>query len=109
MGCPVTAAFAAQPVVQDPCAAGPPLLAETPAGLLAATGTGLPELTPAWVAAHAAEVTLLDVSSAELPADLPLVVVCHCGSRSALASQHLLRWGDEGYPLERPIALQPWP
>ncbi len=103
---------------------------------------GLPELTPAWVAAHAAALTLLDVRSAEefegpdgriagslllplpelearsaeLPSDRPLVVVCHSGSRSALATQHLLRsghqqvanlrgglqrWGDEGYPLER--------
>ena len=50
----------------------------------------------------------------ELPDDQPLVVVCHAGSRSALATQQLLkagrervanlrgglaRWADEGYPL----------
>jgi len=102
---------------------------------------GLPELNPAWVVAHQSEVTLLDVRSAEefngpdgrvagslliplpelenrsgeLPADRPLVVVCHSGSRSALATQQLLkagrqrvanlrgglsRWAAEGYPLE---------
>ena len=52
----------------------------------------------------------------ELPAEQPLVVVCHSGSRSALATQQLLkeglgevanlrgglsRWSDEGYPLAR--------
>ncbi len=102
---------------------------------------GLPELTPAWVAAHRSEVTVLDVRSAEefdgpdgrvagsrliplpelenrsgeIPADRPVVVVCHSGSRSALATQQLLkagrrqvanlhgglsRWAAEGYPLE---------
>ncbi|MEB3242034.1 MAG: rhodanese-like domain-containing protein [Cyanobacteriota bacterium] len=102
---------------------------------------GLPELTPAWVAAHRADLTLLDVRSAEevagpdgrlagslwiplpdlearlaeLPAAKPVVVVCHSGSRSALATQQLLkagrqrvanlrgglsRWAAEGYPLE---------
>jgi rhodanese-related sulfurtransferase len=101
---------------------------------------GLPELNPAWVAAHQASVTLLDVRSAEefdgpdghvagslliplpelegrwneIPDDRPLVVVCHSGSRSALATQQLLkagrprvanlrgglgRWAAEGYPL----------
>jgi len=101
---------------------------------------GLPELPPAWVAAHTSEVTILDVRGAEevqgpdghiagsrniplpeldarlgeLPDDQPLVVVCHAGSRSALATQQLLkagrervanlrgglaRWADEGYPL----------
>lgn len=101
---------------------------------------GLPELIPAWVVAHQSEVTVLDVRSAEefngpdgrvagslliplpelesrsseLPADRPLVVVCHSGSRSALATQQLLkagrqqvanlrgglsRWAAEGYPL----------
>ena len=101
---------------------------------------GLPELSPAWVVAHQSEITLLDVRSAEefngpdgrlagslliplpelesrtgeLPADRPLVVVCHSGSRSALATQQLLkagrqrvanlrgglsRWLAEGYPL----------
>jgi sulfur dioxygenase len=102
---------------------------------------GLPELTPAWVAEHRQLLTLLDVRSAEesegpdgripgsllvplpeleqrsaeIPADRPVVVVCHSGSRSALATQQLLkagrsqvanlrgglhRWVDEGYPLE---------
>jgi rhodanese-related sulfurtransferase len=101
---------------------------------------GLPELTPAWVAAHRDEITLLDVRSAEelegpdgrvsgslwiplpelearleeLPQDKPVVVLCHSGSRSALATQQLLksgrpsvanlrgglsRWTAEGYPL----------
>ncbi|MFO8238150.1 MAG: rhodanese-like domain-containing protein [Prochlorococcaceae cyanobacterium] len=104
---------------------------------------GLPELTPAWVAAHREDVTILDVRSSEelqgpdgrvagsvaiplpeladrqqeIPADRPVVVVCHSGSRSALATQQLLkagrsevanlrgglrRWADEGYPLEVP-------
>ncbi|HBH72405.1 MAG TPA: MBL fold metallo-hydrolase [Synechococcales bacterium UBA10510] len=107
---------------------------------------GLPELSPAWVVAHQSEITLLDVRSAEefngpdgrlagslliplpelesrtgeLPADRPLVVVCHSGSRSALATQQLLkagrqrvanlrgglsRWLAEGYRLE--AAAQP--
>jgi rhodanese-related sulfurtransferase len=101
---------------------------------------GLPELSPAWVAAHLNEVTILDVRSQEevegpdgriegslviplpelgarrdeLPTGRPLVVVCHAGSRSALATQQLIkaghrqvanlhgglsRWTDEGYPL----------
>jgi len=101
---------------------------------------GLPELPPAWVAAHRGEVAILDVRGleevqgpdghiagsltiplpelqerlGELPDDQPLVVVCHAGSRSALATQQLLkagrervanlrgglaRWADEGYPL----------
>lgn len=102
---------------------------------------GLPELTPAWVAAHRERLTVLDVRSAEevtgpdgrvsrslwiplpelearmeeIPTHQPLVVVCHSGSRSALATQQLLkagrqqvanlrgglsRWASEGYPLE---------
>jgi glyoxylase-like metal-dependent hydrolase (beta-lactamase superfamily II)/rhodanese-related sulfurtransferase len=102
---------------------------------------GLPELMPTWVAAHRTELTVLDVRSAEefagpdgriagsvliplpelesrageIPAGRPVVVVCHSGSRSALATQQLLkagsqqvanlhgglsRWADEGYPLE---------
>ncbi len=102
---------------------------------------GLPELPPAWVALHRSQLTVLDVRSAEefhgpdgriagslliplpelerrwgeIPVDRPLVVVCHAGSRSALATQQLLkaglervanlrgglsRWGDEGFPLE---------
>jgi rhodanese-related sulfurtransferase len=103
---------------------------------------GLPELTPAWVAAHRDTLTLLDVRSAEeiagpdgrvsgslsiplpeldarleeLPRDKPVVVLCHSGSRSALATQHLLqagrpevanlrgglsRWAAEGYPIDK--------
>lgn len=103
---------------------------------------GLPELTPAWVAEHSNELTLVDVRSAEefngpdgripgslliplpeldsraneLPADQPVVVVCHSGSRSALATQQLLKaglgqvanlrggisqWEAAGYPIER--------
>jgi len=102
---------------------------------------GLPELSPAWVVAHQGDVTVLDVRSAEefqgpdgrvagslliplpelesrsseIPTDRPLVVVCHSGSRSALATQQLLkagreevanlrgglsRWAAEGYPLD---------
>jgi sulfur dioxygenase len=107
---------------------------------------GLPELAPAWVAAHRFELTILDVRSreelqgpdghiggsltiplpelearlADIPADRPVVVVCHSGSRSALATQQLLkaglsevanlrgglsRWTDEGYPLAGATAL----
>jgi rhodanese-related sulfurtransferase len=54
----------------------------------------------------------------EIPADRPVVVVCHSGSRSALATQQLLkagrqqvanlhgglsRWAADGYPLEGEI------
>jgi rhodanese-related sulfurtransferase len=101
---------------------------------------GLPELPAAWVAEHRHAVTILDVRSreevegpdghidgsvaiplpeleqrlAEIPTEQPVVVVCHAGSRSALATQQLLkagleqvanlrgglsRWADEGYPL----------
>jgi glyoxylase-like metal-dependent hydrolase (beta-lactamase superfamily II)/rhodanese-related sulfurtransferase len=108
---------------------------------LARSYAGLPELTPGWVAAHLGDLTVLDVRSteefngpdgrvagslliplpelesrtSEIPADRPLVVVCHSGSRSALATQQLLkagrqqvanlhgglsRWADEGYPLD---------
>jgi len=100
------------------------------------------------VAAHADGLTLLDVRSAEefqgpdghvagsvwiplpeleqraaeIPANRPVVVVCHSGSRSALATQQLLksghqqvanlhgglaRWADEGYPLETPCTPLP--
>jgi glyoxylase-like metal-dependent hydrolase (beta-lactamase superfamily II)/rhodanese-related sulfurtransferase len=106
---------------------------------------GLPELTPAWVAEHQGQLTILDVRSSEefegpdghvagslmiplpelearassIPGDRPVVVVCHSGSRSALATQQLLkagrqqvanlrgglsRWSDEGYPLEGVVA-----
>ncbi len=101
---------------------------------------GLPELAPAWVATHRQALTILDVRSPEelqgpdgqisgslniplpeleqrhqeIPSGKPVVVVCHSGSRSALATQQLLkqgishianlrgglsRWSDEGYPL----------
>jgi len=107
---------------------------------------GLPELAPAWVAAHLPNLTILDVRSPEelqgpdghisgslniplpqleqrrqeIPSQKPLVVVCHSGSRSALATQQLLkggittianlrgglsRWSDEGYPLAGSRAL----
>lgn len=106
---------------------------------------GLPEVSPEWVASHRDQLTLLDVRSleefsgpdgrisgslliplpelearaAEIPAGAPVVVVCHSGSRSALATQQLLkagrlrvanlhgglaRWADGGYPLEGVIA-----
>jgi len=102
---------------------------------------GLPELSPEWVAEHRSALTLLDVRSREefdgpdgripgslliplpeleqrrheLPTETPVVVVCHSGSRSALATQQLQRlglervanlrgglqrWSDEGYPME---------
>ena len=107
---------------------------------------GLPELSPAWVAAHLQELTILDVRAPEelqgpdgyisgslniplpelelrrqeIPSGKPVVVVCHSGSRSALATQQLLkegiadianlrgglsRWCDEGYPLAGAVAL----
>jgi rhodanese-related sulfurtransferase len=103
---------------------------------------GLPELSPDWLADHSASVTVVDVRSSEefngpdgripgsvlvplpdlhnryqeLPADRPVVLVCHSGSRSALATQQLLkagrqqvanlrggisRWEADGYPIER--------
>ena len=103
---------------------------------------GLPEITPEWVAEHTQQLTLVDVRSAdefngpdgripgsvlmplpeldsranELPADRPVVLVCHSGSRSALATQQLQKagraqvanlrggisqWQAEGYPMER--------
>ncbi|MFO7630246.1 MAG: rhodanese-like domain-containing protein [Prochlorococcaceae cyanobacterium] len=102
---------------------------------------GLPELSPDWLVEHLGQLTILDVRSSEefngpegrvpgslllplpeleagaaaIPADRPVVVVCHSGSRSALATQQLLkagrsqvanlrgglsRWSDAGYPLE---------
>jgi glyoxylase-like metal-dependent hydrolase (beta-lactamase superfamily II)/rhodanese-related sulfurtransferase len=102
---------------------------------------GLPELPPDWVAEHRHDLTLLDVRSEdefngpdgrapgslliplpdlerrlhELPTARPVIVLCHSGSRSALATQQLLkaglhqvanlrgglrRWSDEGYPME---------
>ena len=82
---------------------------------------GQPELAPTWVAAHRDEITLVDVRSAEefhgpdghiagslliplpeleerageIPAGTPTVVLCHSGSRSALATQQLLRTGHQ--------------
>jgi len=105
---------------------------------------GLPELPPDWVAEHRSALAILDVRSAEefegpdgriagsqwiplpeleersgeIPMGQPVVVVCHSGSRSALATEKLLKagrdqvanlrgglrsWGDEGYPLEGAI------
>jgi len=102
---------------------------------------GLPELNPDWLAEHQGEVTLLDVRSSEefngpdghiagslliplpelenrastIPDRRPLVVLCHSGSRSALATQQLLKagrkrvanlrggisgWRAAGYPLQ---------
>jgi rhodanese-related sulfurtransferase len=102
---------------------------------------GLPELTADWVADHNRKLTLVDVRSEEefngpdgripgsllvplpeldnraneIPTDLPVVVVCHSGSRSALATQQLIKagvvqvanlrggisgWSAAGYPLE---------
>ncbi len=102
---------------------------------------GLPELTPAWVAEHSNELTLVDVRSAEefngpdgriagsvliplpeldsrtneIPTEKPVVLLCHSGSRSALATQQLIKagmskaanlrggiskWQAEGYPIE---------
>ncbi|MFM9101975.1 MAG: rhodanese-like domain-containing protein, partial [Cyanobium sp.] len=89
---------------------------ETPSEIwapLSRSYAGLPELPPSWVAEHRGELTLLDVRSAEefngpdghvagslllplpelehrsgeIPAGKPVVVVCHSGSRSALATQ----------------------
>ena len=60
----------------------------------------------------------LEERSGEIPMGQPVVVVCHSGSRSALATEKLLKagrdqvanlrgglrsWGDEGYPLEGAI------
>ena len=107
---------------------------------------GLPELSAAWVAAHRSDLTILDVRSPEelhgpdgfiegslniplpelearrqeIPSGKPVVVVCHSGSRSALATQQLLKeglrevanlrgglshWNDEGYPLKGAAAV----
>lgn len=119
--------------------------AEAPASSwapLSRSYAGLPELTPDWVADHSPQLTLVDVRSQEefngpdgripgsvliplpeldsraneIPAGQPVVVVCHSGSRSALATQQLIkagvaqvanlrggisRWEAEGYPMER--------
>ncbi len=80
---------------------------------------GLPELTADWVADHREALTLVDVRSeaevqgpdgripgslliplpelqaraGEIPTDRPTVVLCHSGSRSALATQQLQKKG----------------
>ena len=61
----------------------------------------------------------LDQRHQEIPTGKPVVVVCHSGSRSALATQQLLkaglsqvanlrgglsRWNAEGYPITRATA-----
>jgi rhodanese-related sulfurtransferase len=104
---------------------------------------GLPELTAGWVAEHRQTLTLVDVRSeaevqgpdgripgslliplpelesraGEIPTDRPTVVLCHSGSRSALATQQLQKkgltrvanlrggirtWKAQGLPLEHP-------
>ena len=82
---------------------------------------GLPELEPAWVAVHRHALTLVDVRGAEefdgpdghlagslliplpelqerlaeIPLERPVVLLCHSGSRSALATQLLLKAGRD--------------
>ncbi len=106
---------------------------------------GLPELPADWVADHREALTLVDVRSEaetegpdgripgslliplpelevradEIPADRPTVVLCHSGSRSALATQQLQKkgltqvanlrgglraWKAQGLPLDHPPA-----
>ena len=105
---------------------------------------GLPQIDCRWVAAHRDRVTLLDVRSRaethgpdgsipgslliplpelearleDIPSHRPVVVLCHAGSRSALATQQLLKtgraevanlrgglraWQREGLPLEHGV------
>ena len=82
---------------------------------------GLPEIDAGWVAQHRQGLTLVDLRSAEefhgpegriagslllplpelegrsdeIPHDRPLVLVCHSSSRSALATQQLLKAGRQ--------------
>jgi len=82
---------------------------------------GLPELEPAWVADHRQALTLVDVRGTEefkgpdghlagslliplpelqerleeIPSERPVVLLCHSGSRSALATQVLIKAGRE--------------
>lgn len=82
---------------------------------------GLPELEPAWVAEHRHGLSLVDVRGAEefdgpdghlagslliplpelqerlaeIPLERPVVLLCHSGSRSALATQLLLKAGRD--------------
>jgi glyoxylase-like metal-dependent hydrolase (beta-lactamase superfamily II)/rhodanese-related sulfurtransferase len=108
---------------------------------------GLPELDPAWVAARREQLTLVDVRSteeflgpdghvagslaiplpelvarlAEIPTDQPVVLLCHSGCRSALATQQLVKagvervanlrgglraWGAEGLALVEGLELE---
>ncbi len=108
--------------------------------------SGLPELEPEWVADHLAELTILDVRNADeargpdgaLPGsrNIPLpelaehldrldpeadtVVFCHAGSRSALATQQLVKagfkkvanlrgglqdWYLKGLPMPEPLSV----
>ena len=61
----------------------------------------------------------LEGRTSEIPIDRPVVVVCHSGSRSALATLQVLRaghgqvanlrgglsrWADRGYPLETEVS-----
>ncbi|WP_216900736.1 MBL fold metallo-hydrolase [Synechococcus sp. CCY 9618] len=108
---------------------------------------GLPELAAAWVAEHRDQLTLVDVRSpaevlgpdgripgslaiplpelearaGEIPAAKPVVLLCHSGSRSALATQQLQKrgmarvanlrgglraWKTQGLPLEQPLPVE---
>ena len=114
---------------------------QEPWGPVRRSYAGLPEIAGEWVADHLGELTLVDVRSAEeftgpdghipgsrllplpelqirlgeVPSERPVVLVCHAGSRSALATQQLLKaghqrvanlrgglrlWTEAGYPLE---------
>ncbi|MEB3193629.1 MAG: rhodanese-like domain-containing protein, partial [Cyanobacteriota bacterium] len=120
---------------------GAPQEPQKPWGPVRRSYAGLPEIGGEWVAAHLGELTLVDVRSAEefsgpdghipgswllplpdlearlgeIPSERPVVMVCHSGSRSALATQQLLKaghprvanlrgglrlWSEGGYPLE---------
>jgi rhodanese-related sulfurtransferase len=120
-------------------------VATEPWGPVRRSYAGLPEIAAEWVVDHRGEITLLDVRSAEeftgpdghvpgsrllplpeleahlaeIPTERPVVVVCHAGSRSALATQQLLKaghqrvanlrgglrlWAESGYPLEGQVS-----
>jgi glyoxylase-like metal-dependent hydrolase (beta-lactamase superfamily II)/rhodanese-related sulfurtransferase len=90
-------------------------------GPVVTTYAGLPEIAPEWVAAHRDAVAILDVRDApeldaelghllgahriplddlrarvaDVPTDLPVVLVCRTGRRSALATQILRKAGRE--------------
>ncbi|NDD45263.1 MAG: MBL fold metallo-hydrolase [Synechococcaceae bacterium WB9_4xB_025] len=107
---------------------------------------GLPELEPEWVADHLTELTILDVRNADeahgpdgalpgsrniplpelvehldrLDPEAPTVVFCHAGSRSALATQQLIKagfkrvanlrgglqdWYRKGLPMPEPLSI----